>query len=247
MPIFLPGEAVLIANGISKSVLLSYTKDTQYFQPLKEISTVTNGIILELIKLNENSSVTFAIFYQWIKDLYGDLWPQPDSPTTQVVSRSVLRLKAQFEKLKKLRSCEEKEEKVQAFLLEEFTLPTLGYRKGKVVSFSPLRPKRQRKNRASSESRCSKEMKQKVYAVSRNANKKLKRREALIQKQMACIETHQQTIIDYKRKLLGSDSQLKKLHAKLDRVNHRALYWKKRVNDISSSCLMRKKKYLVFH
>ena len=138
-PIFLPGEAVLIANGISKSVLLSYTKDTQYFHPLKEISTGTNGIILELVKLKyENSSVTFAIFYQWIKDLYGDLWPQPDSPTTQAVSRSVLRLKAQFEKLKKLRSCEEKEEKVQAFLLEEFTLPTLGFRKGKVVSFSSV-------------------------------------------------------------------------------------------------------------
>lgn len=94
----------------TKSVLLSYTKNAKHFKPLKEISTVTNEIILELAKLKyENPSVTFAIFYQWVRDLYGDRWPQHDSPTRQAVTRSVSRLKAQFEKLKKLRSCDDKE------------------------------------------------------------------------------------------------------------------------------------------
>ena len=81
-----------------------------------------------------------------------------------------------------------------------------------------------------------------MYAANRNAKKKLKRRDALIEKQIACIETQQQTIIGYKNKVFGSDSQVKKLHAKLDRVNHRALYWKKKVKDISSSESTKKKK-----
>ena len=81
-----------------------------------------------------------------------------------------------------------------------------------------------------------------MYAAYRNAKKKLKRRDALIEKQIACIETQQQTIIGYKNKVFGSDSQVKKLHAKLDRVNHRALYWKKKVKDISSSESTKKKK-----
>ena len=112
-----------------------YIKNAKHFKPLKEISTVTNEIILELAKLKyENPSVTFAIFYQWVRDLHGDWWPQHDSPTSQAETRSVSRLKAQFEKLKKLRSYD-KEEKVQAFLLEEFTLPTLGFHGGKLVRF----------------------------------------------------------------------------------------------------------------
>ena len=210
----------------TKSVLLSYTKNAKHFKPLKEISTVTNEIILELAKLKyENPSVTFAIFYQWVRDLYGDQWPQHDSPTSQAVTRSVSRLKARFEKLKKLHSCDDKEEKVQAFLLEEFTLPTLGFHRGKIVSFSPLRPNKQRKIEASAEN---KELRQRLYAANRNAKKKLKRRDALIEKQITCIETRQQTIIGYKNKVFGSDSQVKKLHAKLDCVNHRALYWKKK-------------------
>ena len=66
------------------------------------ISGVTNEIISELVNLKcENPLVIFAIFYHWIKDLYA------------------LRLKAQFEKFKKLRSCEEKEEKVQDFFLKD--------------------------------------------------------------------------------------------------------------------------------
>ena len=44
-----------------------------------------------------------------------------------------------------------------------------------------------------------------------------------------------------KKRLVTSESQLKKLKAKLDPVNHRAAYWK-RVNDLSSDCSTKRKK-----
>ena len=77
--------------------------------------------------------------------------------------------------------------------------------------------------------------------MTRNANKRMKGRDAAIQKQVDCIRTQQKTIEDMKRKLLGSDSQVKKLQAKLDRINHRAVYWKKRLQDISISSDAKKK------
>uniref|UniRef100_A0A1X7UAB5 Uncharacterized protein n=1 Tax=Amphimedon queenslandica TaxID=400682 RepID=A0A1X7UAB5_AMPQE len=65
------GEVLLPAT---KSVFLSYVNKKQHFKPLKQISTVTNELILELLKLRyENASaVTFAAFYRWVRDLYGD-------------------------------------------------------------------------------------------------------------------------------------------------------------------------------
>lgn len=78
--------------------------------------------------------------------------------------------------------------------------------------------------------------------IKRNANKKIKRRDAVIQNQSDCIKTQKKTIEDYKRKLVGSDTQLKKLRAKLDRINHRATYWRNRLQDITHSSLVKKKR-----
>ena len=75
-----------------------------------------------------------------------------------------------------------------------------------------------------SANKAAKEMKEKMYAINPNANKRLKRREAVIQNQEECIRNQQQTLAKYERKLLGTESQVKKLRAKLDKVNHRAAY-----------------------
>ena len=145
---------------------------------------------------------------------------------------------AKLAKLKKMRSSAEKEGLMSKFFAEEYILPRLGYHKGRVISFSPQRPPRKRKIECDDQV---KEMRQKMYDMTRNANKRIKRRDAAIQKQVDCIRTQQKTIEDMKRKLLGSDSQVKKLRAKLDRINHLAVYWKKRLQDISISSDAKKK------
>lgn len=83
-----------------------------------------------------------------------------------------------------------------------------------------------------------KELKQRMYAQNRNAQKILKRREA-VQKQSELIETQKQRITEYEMKLLGSEREVK---MKLDRVNHRAGYWKGRISDLDHKCKSDKKK-----
>ena len=142
---------------------------------------------------------------------------------------------AKLAKLKKMRSSAEKEGLMSKFFAEEYILPRLGYHKGRVISFSPQRPPRKRKIECDDQV---KEMRQKMFNMTRNANKRIKQRDAAIQKQVDCIGTQQKTIEDMKWKLLG---QVKKLRAKLDRINHSTVYWKKRLQDISISSDAKKK------
>ena len=79
---------------------------------------------------------------------------------------------------------------------------------------------------ASSDEKLCKEMKTKMYAITRNANKRLKRREALISEQKECIENQKAIIKNYKRKMKAAESKIEELRAKISRVSHRATYWR---------------------
>lgn len=75
---FLLGDSILTKYGI-RSSLLSYGKKPRGFRAVEEVCFITNELVLELIKLkDENSDVTFTIFYEWIVDVYGEKWPHPD-------------------------------------------------------------------------------------------------------------------------------------------------------------------------
>ena len=76
------------------------------------------------------------------------------------------------------------------------------------------------------------EANQKMYAVTRNANKRLKRRDETIQLQKDQIQSQQHIIEEYEKKLKSSEFQLSRLKASLDRVNHRASYWRGKAESI---------------
>ena len=101
--VFLPAE---------KSVFLSYTNKGWYFHPLKQILTVTNELILAVtneIKVRKLNG--YIYHFSWMGQR--SIWGQMASPTTQALTRSVLMLKARFDRLKKLRSS--KKEKYMIF------------------------------------------------------------------------------------------------------------------------------------
>lgn len=152
----------------------------------------------------------------------------------QAVTKSIERLTARLTKLKKQHSSMTKEREVSDFLQEEFVLPKLGYCNGKVVNFSPIRKSTVSRVPVNKHQNI-KDMRQKIYAINRNANKRLKRREAVILKQEQCIQEQKDLIVNYERKLSGTEVKLKKLHMKLDRVNHRAAYWEKQACESRSS------------
>ena len=182
-------------------------------QPIPEVSVITNGLILDLLKFKyEHSQITFKIFYQWVQEIYGEKWPQPELPTCQALTRCVERLTAKLTKIKKQHSSVEKERLISEFLQGEFVLPKLGLYNGKVIYFSPPRKPKTLVIAANPKSapqsqyiEMCKEMKQKVYAINRNANKRLKRREAVIQKQGNRIQSQQKAIVEYEKGLLDQN------------------------------------------
>ena len=218
-------------NGITGPMLLSYVSPTSAAN-LPEVETITNGLLLELVRFkDQHLQCTLKTLYRWMKDLYGKRWPQEEAPTSFAINKSIERLSAKLSKLKKQHTSLEKDDSLSKFLQQEYVLPKLGLCRGRVLHFSPARKQAHATavcKEHTSEQLC-REVEKKMYALTRNANKRLKRREALIQKQKMQIHDQLQTITTYERKLEGAESKLSKLKAKISRINHRASYWRSRV------------------
>ena len=196
-------------NGINVSMLLSYvlkTSTESCVQHLPEVQTVTNELVLELIRFKDrHSQCTFRHFQEWMQHLFGKKWPT-EAPTSQAISKSTERLMARLSKLKKLHSISE-------FLQQEYVLPRLGLSKGRVLHFSPVKKPTCATLQTASPTQDDyiqmyKELKQKMYAVKRNANKRLKWREKVIHQQKKQIHSQQEAIRKYEKKLKGTESQL---------------------------------------
>ena len=69
------------------------------------------------------------------------------------------------------------------------------------------------------------ELRQKLYAVTRNTGKRLKRQESIIRDQKKVIKQHE-------KKLNQTSVQLTVLCKKLNAVNHRVAYWKKQAGEM---------------
>ena len=91
---------------------------------------------------------------------------------------------------------------ILGFMQQEFILPSIGLHHGKVQHFSPP----QKGARKCTTKSSAKEMKKKMYAVARNANKRLKRREALISDQKECIDSQRGLIKTYERKIKAAET-----------------------------------------
>ena len=212
-------------HGITPSILLSGCG-------LFELNSITNEIVLELARFKDrHSQCTLKDVYLWIKDLFGSKWPE-QPPNQDAVTQSIKRLSAGLSKLKKCSTSTEKEGKIIEYLQHDYVLPHLGFHKGKIIHFSV----------AKQSSRSEKELKQKMYAITRNANKRLKRREAVISEQKNSLESQQKKIKMYEKKLQGTETQLTELRAKISRVSHRAAYWRGRVDSVQEKASVKQAK-----
>jgi hypothetical protein len=86
-------------NDISESVLLSYVGEEPRVQHLP-------GFQMVLLNLSISTHKTVSF---WVRDLYGERWPQPDFPTSQAITKSITRVEAILLKLRKQHSSLEKE------------------------------------------------------------------------------------------------------------------------------------------
>ena len=158
-------------------MLLSYAS-TDPVQHLPEVQKITNNLIFELTRFKDrHSQCTFRTFHDWLRKLYGKNWPE-EAPTVQAITKSIDRLGARLCKLKKQHTTAEKEKTISDFLQQEYDLPRLGLCKGRVLHFSPAKKSTCGKANLTSGSQTQeqcvqkcKELRQKMYAVTRNTNK----------------------------------------------------------------------------
>ena len=75
-------------------------------------------------------------------------------------------------------------------------------------------------------------MQQRMYAITRNANKKIKRRNARIEEQKQQILTQAKMINKLERNCDGMETKLSKIKAELNRISHRASYWRAKALDL---------------
>lgn len=73
------------------------------------------------------------------------------------------------------------------------------------------------------------DIKQKMYAVKRNANKRITRNKEIILNQKKRLTQQDQAIQQNKRRFETYERKLSQLKLKLSRVNHRAVYWRSRL------------------
>ena len=218
--------------GVKNEMLLSYVNCPEERVSVPHISTISNRLLLELVRFkNEHAQITFRILYCWVQDLFGINWPE-EPPTLQSLTKSIERLQARLAKIKKQHSGTKKDSDVEVFLNEQYVLPSIGLHNGQVLHFSPAKKE---KPKAKSDF---KEMQQKMYALTRNANKKIKRRDTKIQKQKEQIALQTRLINNDEQ----MESQVSELKAKLNRVTHRASYWKSKVLDLKERNAMKTKK-----
>ena len=218
--------------GVKKEMLLSYVNCPEEHVSVPHISTVSNRLLLELVRFkNEHAQCTFRILYCWVQDLFGINWPE-EPPTLQSFTKSIERLQARLDKLKKQHTSTKKDSNIEMFLDEEYHLPSIGLRRGQVLHFSPAKKENPR---AKAEF---KEMQQKMYALTRNANKKIKRRDAKIEEQKKQIALQTRLINNDEQ----MESQVSELKAKLNRITHRASYWKSKVSDLKERNAMKTNK-----
>ena len=203
-------------NGITSLMLLSYVS-TESCVRLPEVQTITNKLVFKLSRFKDrHSQCTFKTLHEWIRALHGSMWPQEQPPICQAFSKSIEWLTARLSKLKKQHSTAKKDEIISGFLQQEYVLPKLGFYKGRVLHFSPAKKPTCAKQSVNDTDTQIQKLKQKVYAVTQNTNKRLKRREKVIDEQKSQIHRQQEAIKTYEKKLKGAESQLSKLRAQLE-------------------------------
>ena len=243
--------------GINPSILLC--SDLSALTALK--LRVTNGLVLDLHWfMNRTEKCTYHTFKNWLAALFGESWPGDHLPTVKALRQSVISLSSRLSKFKKERNSKVKEAFISSFLDEEYCLPRIFVSQGKIirrVSSSSsttsndwekealeLANKRLceelselslKTSELKHEEQKLKKSQQKMYCKRRNDLKKLRRREKELQLKKKVIVDGKNQIHELQKDLSDRESGIEEMKKNIDRLRHRAVYWKAKCDDLKSS------------
>ena len=233
---------------ISTSALLSFVDSSVSTRGngLPSLSVVTNEVVLDLYHfMCGHSECTYKTLTQWLSCLFGKKWPSDNSPSIKAITQSIKRLLARLDKLKKLPTSADKQEKIDSLLSETYSLPVLvakrvvrGVSSEEDVSVDSSDSVSQKPVKVTSEQSVSDSMivlREKMYAIKRNTSKKLGRRDKAISEQAEQINTQKQELDKLQRRFRQMESHFQLIKKDKERIRHRAVYWRTKTNETRSS------------
>ena len=246
--------------GLTSCMLMAVADDSDNDSKLRSltVSTVTNKIVYELYHFRKmNPPCTYQTLWQWLACLCEDRWSDENFPTVSSVRQSVLRIVSKVTKLKKMPNSKEKYDAIETFLETPYSFPEM-FTSGtscaavqkqhshsscsscaeaevlKSVNVKLCQEIADLKDQTSSLDELS-ECRKKGYSLHRNMVKKLKRRELVIEQQRVEVNDSRKTISMLQQTVAKNESQIINLQRKIDRIQHRALYWKKKSDELKES------------
>ena len=241
---------------ITSSTLLSFMDSSVSAEDvcLPPISMVTNEVVLDLYHfMCRHSRCTYKTLTQWLLCLYGDKWPSDNPPSVKAITQSIKRLLAKVDKLKKLPNSTDKQQKISCLLNEQYSLPHI-FVCSELQSVEELSADSSEEIvslRTVNEELCCqlaelkmlepavdpnvKLLREKMYSLQRNTNKKLGRRDKAISEQSERIDKQKLELDKLQRKFTQMESHIQQLKKDKDRLRHKAVYWRAKTYQTKSS------------
>lgn len=241
---------------ITSSTLLAYTDESSPVTEsgLASVPTITNEMVLDLYSfMCKHSECTYRTLTRWLCCLLGEKWPSDQPPSIKAITQSVKRVLIRKEKLNKLSTSPEKERKIADFLSEEYSLPqqfiardklsdstseseTAGVLKGVNEDLCREIAQLKLENELHKDAEDSiKVLREKMYSLHRNTNKKLGRRDNAISEQSERIDKQKMELQRLHNKVTQMESQLQQLRRDKERYRHKAEYWRSKTYQVKSS------------
>ena len=244
--------------GLTSTMLLAVATDSD--NDLESSTAVSTPVItkVELYMFSKsNPSCTYYTLWKWLACLFKDKWSEKSFPTIKSVRQSVLQIVFKVSKLRKMPTSAAKEAAIVNYLGEVYTLPKIFTSEillqscslstcsscsscAEVETIKSVNKKLCQEISTLQEIASSLELKdqilseshQKRYAIHHNMMKKVKRRDYLIQQQKVEVKEDKKVIRSLQEKVV-SEALISSL--KMDRLHHRASYWKKKSEELKNS------------
>ncbi len=228
----------LTSVGLTSERLLAVADDSDQGSDIEALnvpaSHITNQFVLELYNfMNRNSPCTFYVLWCWMSSLFSAKREQEEFPTIKSIRQSVLRLSAKFMNLKKMPSSSDKVTMIAEFKAHLYSLPRVFVSQGKVVVSTDTGGEGSSCSSCAEMKNVVKQSRQKMYAARRNGQKRTKRRDDTIKDQAQELKKDKKAIDMLQKQATKSAKQVTSLKAKVDRLRHRASYWKSKFSEIS--------------
>lgn len=251
--------------NVTPSMLLSClsSSDDEYDLSFVPDLRLTNSVVLDLYHfMNRHPNCTFSTLRTWLSLLFGENWPA-DSPSDKAIRQSIFRLSEKFAKLKKQPNWQIRESFLDELyclpkpctsraVIKQSSSASSGTLSSSscMPSSSPCDTDRETLIEVNKQlckelselslkhASCEEKIfrsRSRMYDQHRNDRKRLDRRNKQIEAYKIDAVESKKMVHELEVQLMEKESSISRLRANIDRIRHRAKYWRSRCDSVKQS------------